>query len=210
MNPLEDWAMNVLFNWKAGEYITYNPGSRADVVSNVQVKDYFNFSLRVNKTIPIARMKCTFYVEVENLINTRRLSGAGFYDNNDYLFYMQSLHLPESKDYDNIPGGDRVGEFRKDGVEYQPVFRQGQIVTRTEAAASAGIPSGPGEVGVIYWDASNRRYMEWTQEAQDWEKVPDQRMNRILKDKAYIDMPNQTYFNFLYPRQVFFGITVSF
>jgi hypothetical protein len=35
-------------------------------------------------------------------------------------------------------------------------------------------------------------------------------MDKILKDKAYIDMPNQTYFNFLNPRQVLFGINVAF
>jgi hypothetical protein len=34
-------------------------------------------------------------------------------------------------------------------------------------------------------------------------------MDKILSDKAYIDMPNITSFTFLNPRQIFFGIKVS-
>jgi outer membrane receptor protein involved in Fe transport len=197
VNPLEDWTMNVLFNWKAGEFITYNPYNRADVVSNVQVKDVFNFSMRVNKTIPVAGLNCTFFVEVENLFNHKRLSGAGFYDNNDYLAYMQSLHLPKSKDYENIPGDDRVGEFRQDWVAFQPVA----------SVAIASEVTAPDEK-LIYYETGTKRYMEYTNSA--WQEVQKSRMDKILKEKAYIDMPNQTYFNFLYPRQIFFGINVSF
>jgi hypothetical protein len=197
VKPLEDWTMNLIFNWKAGEYITYNPNSRADVVSNLQVKEYFNFSLRLNKTIPVAGMKCTFFVEVENLFNTRRLSGAGFYDTNDYVAYTQSLHLPKSKDYENIPGSDRVGEFRQDNVEFQPMTWVGIVDGMTNP-----------DQKVIYYETSTSRYMEYANNA--WQPVEKARLDKLLKNKAYIDMPNQTYFNFLYPRQIFFGITVSF
>jgi len=40
---------------------------------------------------------------------------------------------------------------------------------------------------------------------------PDkERQQRILKTKAYIDMPNQQFFTFLDPRDIFWGIRVSF
>ncbi|MDZ7331797.1 MAG: TonB-dependent receptor [candidate division KSB1 bacterium] len=40
---------------------------------------------------------------------------------------------------------------------------------------------------------------------------PDkERQKRILKTKAYIDMPNQQFFTFLDPRDIFWGIRVSF
>jgi hypothetical protein len=195
--PLENWTMNLLFNWKAGEFITYNPDSKADVVSNVQVTDFYNFSLRVNKIVPFAGMNCTFFMEVENLFNLKKLSGAGFYDTNDYLFYMQSLHLPRSDDYDNIPGDDRVGEYRRNGVAFQPM---------TPVAIASEI-SNP-DSKMIYYETSTKKYMQYADNA--WQQVSKGRMDKMLKDKAYIDMPNQTYFNFLYPRQIFFGVNVSF
>ena len=43
-----------------------------------------------------------------------------------------------------------------------------------------------------------------------WVELSKSRMDKILKDKAYIDMPNQTSFNFLNPRQWFFGLEMSF
>ena len=59
-----------------------------------------------------------------------------------------------------------------------------------------------------YYETSTSRYMEYANNA--WQPVEKARLDKLLKNKAYIDMPNQTYFNFLYPRQIFFGITVSF
>jgi len=43
-----------------------------------------------------------------------------------------------------------------------------------------------------------------------WSRVNESRMNKIIDNKAYIDMPNQTSFNFLNPRQIFFGVQISF
>jgi len=35
-------------------------------------------------------------------------------------------------------------------------------------------------------------------------------MDKILEDKAYIDMPNPSTFWFLNPRNIYFGIRLSF
>jgi hypothetical protein len=35
-------------------------------------------------------------------------------------------------------------------------------------------------------------------------------MDQILKDKAYIDMPNMDFLVFLNPRDIFWGLKVSF
>ena len=43
-----------------------------------------------------------------------------------------------------------------------------------------------------------------------WAPVDGKKMKQIFKDKAYIDMPNQNSFNFLNPRQWFFGMELSF
>jgi hypothetical protein len=37
-----------------------------------------------------------------------------------------------------------------------------------------------------------------------------QRVDQVLSDKAYIDMPNQGFLNFLNPRDVYWGVRLSF
>ena len=65
-----------------------------------------------------------------------------------------------------------------------------------------------GEDGVIYYDDSEARYVEYVDEM--WVDVEKKRLNKILDDKAYIDMPNQDSFTFLNPRRIFFGVRLSF
>jgi len=108
---------------------------------------------------------------------------------------MESLHLSESDAYDNIPGDDKIGDYRKEGVAYQPIEFYNE---RLES----------GEAGVIYYDRNTDQYLEYVDDS--WQGVDKGRMNKILDDKAYIDMPNMTSFHFLNPRAVFFGLRISF
>jgi len=107
--------------------------------------------------------------------------------------------LPKSEAYDNIPGNDRVGTYRKAGVAFQPMEQKG-IIDYT---------ADPGQYneGVIYYESTTGRYMELKDGV--WADVKKSRLDQILKDKSYIDMPNQASFTFLNPRQIFFGIRVS-
>lgn len=202
---LNNWTLNFLGDWKAGEWITYNPNNVREIVNNLQVKDFFNMKLRLNKKITYKAVDLTLFMEIENLFDTKRLSGASFYDTHDQRFYFESLHLSSSRAYNNIPGDDKPGDVRKDGVAYQPIEIRGSITATTT----------PGTEGVIYWDRSTGKYMETISEMVDgaevssWVEVDKGRMDKILDDKAYIDMPNQTSFNFLNPRQFFFGVTTS-
>jgi len=106
--------------------------------------------------------------------------------------------LPKHRAYDNIPGHDKFGDYRKPGVRFQPIERRGQI-----------FETDVGEKGVIYWDRSTQKYMEYNPETQQWSEVDHARMKKILDTKAYIDMPNQSSFWFLNPRRVSFGIRVT-
>jgi len=196
---LGDWSMNVIGQWKAGEYITWNPYRRQNIAQNVQVRDWFNVILRLNKTFKISKVEIACFIEVDNLLNTKRLSGAGFYDVNDFEDYMRSLHLPDSQDYDNIVGEDRIGDYRKDGVTFQPIEPVGAV---SEMLAEDINPR------VIYYDRGSGKYMNYINDT--WSEVGKSRLDKILDEKAYLDMPNQTSFNFLNPRQIFFGIRTSF
>ena len=111
--------------------------------------------------------------------------------------YRASLHLPESDVYDNIPGSDKIGDYRKPGVEFQPIEYQAQI-DQTK----------PGKEHPIYYEGSTGKYYEYSN--QQWSEVDKARIDKILEDKAYIDMPNQSTFWFLNPRNIYFGIRLSF
>jgi outer membrane receptor protein involved in Fe transport len=201
LSPLGGYTLNFLLNWQAGEWVTYNPKDITSMANNVQRTDFINAILRFGKKFTIDRFRIYAFVDVNNLFNVRRMSlsnmqGEGMAD--DRTFYYDSLHLPSNKAYDNIPGDDKIGSYRKQGVAYQPMFWRGQI----------NYDNDIGENGVIYYDKATKRYVEYVDAA--WKDVNRNRLDKILKDKAYIDMPDQSSFSFLNPRQIFFGVQLSF
>ena len=195
---LGDWSANLLGTWRAGEYLTYNPKNVFGLENNVQVSDYMNFDLRINKTFYLSSVKVMLFMEIRNLFNNKTLSGASFYDSFDQQFYFESLHLPSDKGYDNIVGEDRIGDYRKHGVAFQPIEQVGQIEDLS-----------PQEVNprVIYYDRATERYMNVVDGV--WAEVENSKMKKIKDDKAYIDMPNNSSFDFLNPRLFYFGINFS-
>lgn len=196
--PFTDWTLNLLGTWKAGQWLTYNPQNASNVLNNVQVTDYYNINLRLNKTFTFNHFTITLFMETKNLLNTKRLSGESFYDFNDYMAYMGSLHLPASPAYNttNIPGNDRAGDYRS--VPYQPVLFSGNI---------HGMSIGDVDPSAIYYDNPTGRYMHYVN--SNWSEVDHNTMQKILDDKAYIDMPNNSSFDFLNPRQFYYGINIS-
>ena len=200
LSPLGSWSMNLIADWRAGAWVVWNPSQKQNVSANVKSKDWFNLQLRLSKTFTLSRLHLTFFVDANNVLNTRRLSMVSFYDNQDYIGYFQSLHLPASNDYGNIPGKDKVGDFRKDGVEYQPI----EQVQDHNSLSGADI-----QARAVYYERSTGKY--WSHDAAaGWSEVPSGRMNQILEDKAYIDMPNLSSLSFLNPRRIFFCIKTTF
>jgi len=58
-----------------------------------------------------------------------------------------------------------------------------------------------------------KKYMEYDAGSTlpySMQEVESKHLKQILDDKAYIDMPNMTSFNFLDPRQFYFGVRLSF
>jgi outer membrane receptor protein involved in Fe transport len=201
LEPFSDWSLNIVAAWKAGQWLTYNPNNISAVQNNIEVTDNYNVNLRLNKTFEFKTFAVTLFLEARNLLNTKRLSGVSYYDIADYRAYMASLHLPSSTAYDNVPGDDRVGEYKKEGVKYQPVFTT-RNVNGLNTQSSDFNPS------IIYYDQPTKRYMNYVNGG--WSEVDQARMQQILDDKAYIDMPNNSSFDFLNPRQFFYGLSVSF
>jgi hypothetical protein len=202
---LNDWRVNLTAGWTAGTYDTWT-GSRSsplpDVQNNIQWRDTYSADMRVSKNFRIGKTNIQFFADINNLFNIRNFSKYGFTSIDDENQYWQSLHLPSSIveprfNYINIPGDDRPGDVRKDGVAYQHIEPVNNLAGVTYIVPTA-----------VYWDKSTGKYMQ--NQAGTWTEVDASRMNQILNDKAYIDMPNMDFLVFLNPRQIFWGMKVSF
>ena len=196
---LGDWRISLIGSWRQGAKYTWTGGGAVPgVINNVSFRDYWNANLRFTKNVVIAGRRAQFFVDIFNVFNTRRLSFNGFIDGNDQLSYLRSLHLPESDDYQtNIPGDDKIGAYRPYDVAYQPM-------ERIPARESITAPSED----VIYWEYDSRQYIIYRDGA--WGPADLQIVDQAIKDKAYIDMPNQSFLTFLDPRDIFWGIRLSF
>ncbi len=189
---LGGFMANALVNWSDGGYATWNPKNDPRVSYNVQIKDYFGASLRLMKAIDFKKFRVELLMDINNLFNTRRLWNTGDQD------YRSSLHLPASNDYDNIVGDDKIGDYRKPGVEFQPMERRAEINRETDI----------GKDRLIYYELATGDYLQY--QNNTWVEVDKARMDKILEDKAYIDMPNASTFWFLNPRDIYFGVRLTF
>ncbi|MBN1540911.1 TonB-dependent receptor [candidate division KSB1 bacterium] len=165
LKPLGQWSLNILGTWQSGDYFTYNPGGKRGVKDNVQWVDYTNLDLRLSKTFKMQKIDLQLFVDITNTLNTKRLSTAGFSDENDWIAYMESLRFDWEEGAER--GTDHVGDVRDAGVPYQTYD-----------------PTDP--------------------------SLSEADLQRILDTKAYIDMPNLSYFSFLNPRDIQIGVKIDF
>jgi hypothetical protein len=140
----------------------------------------------------LKNFRVQFLLDVSNLFNSQRLRDTGNQE------YRLSLHLPKSKAYDNIPGNDKLGDYRKPGVEWQPMKYRAVIAGTTPPADN--VP--------IYYEGSTGKY--WEIVDGTWQEVAQARIDQINKDKAYIFNPGPSTYFFLNPRSIFIGARVSF
>lgn len=183
MKLLADWRMNLLASWSNGSYFTWTGGSGdiPGVQNNVQWTDYYGVDLRFSKNFDFGFMNMQLFVDVSNVFNIKRMTGPGyaFIDAQDYLDYMQSLHLPESA-FEDFPKD-------ADGVP-QPGYSNWR--------EGGGFVFGDDQPG----DYRIGPYIPWDENASEEEKA------EWRENKSYINMPNQNYLTFLNPRDIFWGL----
>ena len=201
---LGDIRLNLLTEWKAGSYYSWvgRTALSAEKRNNLQWRDYFNVDMRLTKGFKFGDFDIQFFVQIYNLFNIKRLSSNGFSDSIDEQNYYESLHLSSKvnyKDYGytNVPGDDQPGDYRASGAEFTPIQAvqniYDDVATPTE--------------DLIYFDAATSDYYEYAE--GNWQAVDDSRMNKILDDKSYIDMPNFGFFTFLNKREIFYGVKIN-
>lgn len=190
--PLSGFMLTLLLNWEKGGWTTYNPKSASGILNNVQYVDNYDGTLRASKTFSAKRFKLQLLLDIGNLFNQMRLRDTA----NE--LYRASLHLPASEAYDNIPGHDKLGDYRKPGVDWQPIEYRA-VVEGTTAPASTT---------PIYYEGRTGKYWEVVDGA--WQIVAEDKMDQILADKAYIYNAGPSTWWFLNPRAVVFGARISF
>jgi hypothetical protein len=200
VRPFGGWRISLVGQWRDGGNVTWaGGGSKPGVLNNVDVRDPWRLDLRFARTFDVQGRELTFFADIFNLTNRKQFSSAGFVDGVDRDAYLRSLHLPASDDYDNIVGDDNYGTFRDFGVEYVPMVG---IQDRGQFQESAN----PLE-GTIYYEFGTDSYIVFRD--GEWVNADQNRVDQVLEDKAYIDMPNQSFLTFLGPRDVFFGIRLN-
>lgn len=203
--PLANWQVVPLITWQAGSRITYTGGgSIPGVINNLQERDFWGSSLRITKDIRLeSGSSVKLFADVSNLFNRRNFDpdNSGSINGNDYLAYMESLHLPKDKLEEinllnqRIPGDDRPGDYRPSDVTYVPI------------EVSVNLPA-EGNTRALYYNTTEGKYYQWNGSA--FVDADGNFVDQVLDDKAYINMPNQSFFNFLDPRTIRLGVRFSF
>jgi hypothetical protein len=141
-----------------------------------------------------------FFMDVSNVLNSKWLSYSGFAGSRDWQSYRASLHLPWEEGTEH--GSDELGVYRSWDTDYRPIF----------AVDSIGIVQGAPQSHEIYWDKSNDSYRKWDDSIDDWDETPISQsdIDKLIEDKAYIDMPNIRSMSFLNPRQITLGVRIKF
>lgn len=203
--PLANWQIVPLVSWRAGAKITYTGGgSIPGVIDNLQLRDSWGTSLRITKDIRLnSGSSVKFFADVSNVINRRNFNpyNSGSVNGTDFLAYMGSLHLP--KDVldeigllsQRVPGDDKPGDYRPADVTYVPI----EVATTLPAS---------GNTRALYYNTTEGKYYQW--DGSGFVDADSKYVNKVLDEKAYINMPNQRFFNFLDPRTIRFGIRFSF
>ena len=199
--PLGGWSANLIWQWSDGGKITWaGGGSVPGVLNNVDVRDPWRVDLRFARTFDIRGRDLTFFADIFNLTNRKQFSSTGFFDGVDRDAYLRSLHLPASEDYPNLVGDDTYGTFRDYDVAFVPMIG----IQSREQFGETSAPNG----SAIYYEEVSDSYIVYRDGA--WAAAEPGRVQQVLDDKAYIDMPNQQFLTFLGPRDVFFGIRLNF
>ncbi len=223
-HPLGDWRITFLGEWRKGQSMTWNgqslvaaTGGSADraIRGNVSWQDYYMLDMRISRNFATRFGTAQVFVDVANLLRIRHLylSGGRVFSNgvSDLQDYMKSLHLPEEifpegygGEYPRVFGDDQPGDFRKPGVAYVPII-------------VGSLPADGDGTRPLYYVPDEDTYYQWNgsefahiRSGSTFTVADGRYVDQVLGDKAYINMPNLTWGTFLNPRNIFFGVRLSF
>ena len=123
INPIGDLSLSLLFSWRAGRYMTWDPLETYELQNNLQWRDSYNLDARFSKRMQFGRYNIDIFADVQNILNTKYINTMGFGPGNDSDMYYKSLRLPmyESEDYEAggyKVGNDKPGDFKSEDKPY--------------------------------------------------------------------------------------------
>jgi hypothetical protein len=206
LRPLGDWRINFIGSWAAGSYFTWTGGgSIPGILYNVHWRNTYNIDMRISKNFQFGKMGIQLFADVSNLLNSKFLSTYGFVDGGDFQAYMFSLHIPsdigDPLQYAFVPGDDLPGDVRKEGVAYQPMVALKNLTDLNNSYYQNTHP--------IFWVKETGKYYQYST-GGGWKEADAGLVQQTLDDKAYIDMPNQETTTFLNPRNIFWGLRLTY
>ena len=193
--PLHNWDLSFLASYQTGSRSKFELGAKTYYLSWVNT---YNINARLARNFKTNMGDMEFFVDVANLLDTKWLSYSGFSDAFDYDDYYKSLRLPWLEGVKH--GNDKLGDYRSwdtQFVEFVPVD------------SLAGVQGTPRSYE-IYWDREVDSYHRWDDLTGDWVAVSQSAVDKMVEDKAYIDMPDIRSMTFLNPRQITLGIRLKF
>jgi hypothetical protein len=107
---LGDWRLNVLFTWEDGGKSLLNPDAPLREQIYVDVIDYHNTDLLLEKRFEFSSMRFGVYMQVKNVFNFK-----GFPNPYNWTAYVESLKFPHEKG--NQKGNDKLGDWDKDYID---------------------------------------------------------------------------------------------
>ncbi|MBN1780570.1 TonB-dependent receptor [bacterium] len=181
---LGGWLISGIFEWERGEAFTHNPEQLRNVSNNLRWPDYYMVDMKVSKGFSIKGIRTNFYVDINNLFNLKvnwMYHEWCFRSDIDKNAYLNSLRLEMYGDE------EYVGQMSPSGTPYF---------------------SGHDKVGDLRSDNVSYDPMEAN---PDNDPEIDARNKQRIKDKAYINNPNNMDL-WLYglPREIWFGVQISF
>ncbi len=216
-----DWRLSALASWRKGQTFTWTGTAREGIRSsfkeirgNVTWRGTRDVDLRMSKNFTVNGTRAMIFADITNVLNLRSLeqdTGA-FEGSQDDLRYYRSLQLgadtfegfPGGKPpYLYIPGDDKMGDFRKPGTPFVPISIVNALPAPDKALARPLyylLPADGNTAAGTYHQLKDGKLVE----------ADAAYVKSVLKNKQYIDMPNESYFTFLDPRRFNLGIRLSF
>ncbi len=123
MRLLANWRFGLLFNYRAGQYYTWDPLNTYELTNNIQWRPSYNFDARISKTLAVSGVQVQLFADIQNVFDIKNLTSLAFEDGVDRENYFKSLHLPmyEGEEYQNLgmePGDDAPGDIKSEDKPY--------------------------------------------------------------------------------------------
>jgi hypothetical protein len=123
MKLLGDIHFDLLFQWQAGKYVTWDPLETYQLQQNLQWKDTYTFDARISKKFHLGLFHLDIFADIHNLFNRNLVSSNSFASVQDQRDYYESLHLPmyygeRYKAAGFVGGDDKPGDLRSADKPY--------------------------------------------------------------------------------------------